>query len=114
MDSHHYDLSAGGAFGSDAIGEGFDLQLPANMIKANLSYPFRYVETLLLYAEAAVELGNNATALQTVNQLEQWQGHCKRSLKSSIACFTLRLVNVCRLSPKWFFARLPFNDMPPS
>jgi hypothetical protein len=77
MDSHHYDLSAGGAFGSDAIGEGFDLQLPANMIKANLSYPFRYAETLLLYAEAAVELGNNATALQTVNQQEQWLGLSK-------------------------------------
>ncbi|MDR1527842.1 MAG: RagB/SusD family nutrient uptake outer membrane protein [Dysgonamonadaceae bacterium] len=83
IDSHLYDLSAGGAWGSDAIGEGFDLQLPSNMLKATLSYPFRYAETLLLYAEAAIELGNNTIALQTVNQLEQWQGLSKTTFTNT-------------------------------
>jgi hypothetical protein len=77
IDSHHYNLSTGSAFGSDAVGEGFDLPLPATMIKGELSYPIRYAETLLLYAEAAIGLGNNDIALQTVNQLEQWQGLSK-------------------------------------
>jgi hypothetical protein len=80
IDSHHYALSAGGAWGSDAIDEGFDLQLPSTMIKGEWSYPFRYAEVLLLYAEAAVGLRNNAIALQTVNQLEQWQGLSKTEI----------------------------------
>jgi hypothetical protein len=80
IDSHRYDLSAGGAWGSDAVGNGFDLQLPSTMTKGELNYPFRYAEVLLLYAEAAVGLGNNAIALQTVNRLEQWQGLSKTEL----------------------------------
>jgi hypothetical protein len=83
IDSHQYDLPAGGAFGSDAVGEGFDLQLPATMMKGEWSYPFRYAEILLLYAEAAIGLENNAIALQAVNQLEQWQGLPKTELTNT-------------------------------
>ncbi|MDR2563578.1 MAG: RagB/SusD family nutrient uptake outer membrane protein [Prevotellaceae bacterium] len=73
IDSRRYTLSDEMTWGSDAVGEAVDIQLPSVMSKGELSYPFRYAEILLLYAEAAIGLGNNTIALQTVNQLEQWQ-----------------------------------------
>jgi hypothetical protein len=64
-----------GAYSLDSNDFGVNLSLPASMQKdGDLSFQVRYVETLLLHAEAALGLERASEALQTLNQLEQWRG----------------------------------------
>jgi tetratricopeptide (TPR) repeat protein len=53
-----------------------NVNLPANMIKfpANVVHPMRYAETLLLNAEALLNLGRNADALQIINMFATYEG----------------------------------------
>jgi hypothetical protein len=59
---------------NEAFTEGVDLNLPEVMRKGAESYPLRYTETLLLYAEASVAAGNTVRAIQIVNQFAAEQG----------------------------------------
>jgi hypothetical protein len=54
--------------------EGIDLNLPETMQKGTQSYPLRYTETLLMYAEAQTEQGNTGKAAEIVNQIAEAQG----------------------------------------
>jgi hypothetical protein len=63
--------------GIDAIGEGISYsadEYPAVMRKGDVVYPVRYVETLLLCAEAANENGIPTEAIGVVNQIAQAKG----------------------------------------
>jgi hypothetical protein len=59
---------------NDAFTESINLNLPEAMQKGAVSYPLRYTETLLLYAEASVATGNKLRAIETVNQFALEQG----------------------------------------
>ncbi|MDR1417457.1 MAG: RagB/SusD family nutrient uptake outer membrane protein [Prevotellaceae bacterium] len=77
INSGAYALPANKEWGGDAISEGISYstaEYPGAMRKGDSVYPVRYTETLLLFAEASNELGNTSAALQTINQLQAWQG----------------------------------------
>jgi hypothetical protein len=85
--------------GSDAIGEGISYSAaayPEIMRKGDPVYPVRYVETLLLYAEAANETGRSTEALQAINQIVMAKGQVPiLSTGSSQAEIREAIINLC-------------------
>lgn len=76
IDSNRYHLGADPAvWGIDAISipiDEFRIIFPTGFLKG-VVIPMRYVETLLLYAESALPLGQTVEALMTINQLLAWE-----------------------------------------
>jgi len=75
VNSGKFNLPASPAdWGIDRISEPMHMGLPPLMMKGDQIIPVRYTETMLTYAEAALEMGSSMEALEAINRLRQMIG----------------------------------------